>query len=419
MLKAPILVLALVWLTFIFVTVCNPAKQPLIWVEDGKTIVTDYAQDYQMGVIARSEERFQAYDPDVQNRVLDRIAYPMPPQKDQTFILQTMPYYFVFMAPWSLLPLRESYYAFYAAMLVCTTASIYTLARKAGGMSLFATLVLLTVFLTSGPTIYALRIGQAVLFLLPLLCCFFYFWLKERPLLAGLCLGLATIRPQYSVIFLAPALMRKQWKMLAAFAVTEAVLLVVSALTLGMHNVINYPAILFHHDTREGYLGVNPQLMISLRGVLTGMPQPVVLAVTCAIFAVVFFVLLKVFSLKQSQKVSDSWLLSLVLLVAMIVAPHSHYYDVVLLAIPAALTLSNQAKLEVGGGPAYTVWRMCFFAAPVLGYARLLYGSIPPAYLFLPLSLLMLITGCIISFKKLGSPTGHDHDGTLEEKVCL
>lgn len=417
--KATIIVLGLVWLLFAYFTLANPTKQPLIWVEDGKTINTDFSQDYQIGVIARSPERLQAYDPEVQNSVLDRLAYPLPPQRGQTIVIQCMPSWFVLMAPWSLLPLRESYYLFYGTSLVCTTAAIFLLARKAGGMSLFGTLLLLIIYLTSAPTIYAARIGKSVLLFMSLLSCFFYFWLKKKPVFAGLCLGVATVRPQYSVIFLAPVLMRKQWKMLATIAVTEAILLVASVMTLGVSNVINYPSFLFHHETREGYVGVNPQLMISLRGAMTGLPQPVVLTVSCIIFAVVFFLLLKVFSLKQARVVSDAWLLSLVLVAAMIVTPHSHYYDVVMLAIPAALTLSNRARMDVGGGLAYSIWRTCFFVAPFLGYARLLYSSVPPSYLFLPLNLLLLITGCIISFRKLGSPTGHDHDGTLEEKVCL
>lgn len=417
--KAAIIALGLVWVAFAYFTLANPTKQPLLWVENGKTINTDFSQDYQIGVIACSPERFQAYDPEVQNSVLDRLAYPMPPQQGQTIVIQCMPTWFVLMAPLSWLPMRESYYLFYASSLLCTTAGLYLLARKIGGMSLFGATLLLICFLTSAPTIYAARIGKSVLFFLPLLCCFFYFWVKRKSIPAGLSLGLALVRPQYSVIFLAPVVMRKQWKMLATIVTTQTVLLAASALTLGVSNVINYPSILFHHETREGYVGVNPQLMISLRGALSGFPQPIVLALSCAIFATVFFVLLKVFSLKETRKISDAWLLSLVLIAAMIVTPHSHYYDVIMLGIPAALTLSNQVKSEVGGGFAYSLWRLCFYVAPILSYGRLLYSSVPPAYIFLPLNLLLLIAGCIISFKKPDSPTGHDHDGTLEEKVCL
>ena len=414
------LVFGFAWVAFIFVSpIANPWDRPLIWLENGKTTVTDYAQDYQMGVIARSEERWHAYDPETQNRVLDRIAAPLPPQeKDQNFILQTMPFYFAFMVPWSLLPLKTSYYLFWTCMLVCANAGVWALSRKIGGFTVFGTLMLSIVVFTSAPAVYALRVGQAVIFLLALLCGFIFFWCRNRPLLAGICLGLATARPQYSVIFLAPMIMRKKWKMFAAFFVTEVALLVVSILTVGWDNVINYPAILFHHDTKENYQGVNPQLMISLRGVLVGMPQPLVLALTCAIFAIVFLVLLKVSSRSQQTTTSDHWLMCVTLLTAMVFAPHSHFYDVVLLAIPAALTMSAQARQAVGNSTAYQIWCLGLIAAPFLSWLRIILGSqFPPAYLFLPLHLLMLTAGCIICFKNVIKPAGHDD--TLEEKVRL
>lgn len=417
--KILIMVLGIAWVAFIFALMVNPFTQPLIWVENGKTTVTDYAQDYQMGVIARSPERFQAYDEKVQNRVLDRIAYPLPPQQEgQHFILQTMPFYFAFMVPWSLLPLRESYLAFFATMLAAGIYSLYTLARKQGGFSNFSAILLIIVVFTSAPAVYALRIGQAVIFLLALMCGFMYFWCKNRPLLTGVCLGLATFRPQYSVIFLAPMLMRKQWRMLAAFVATEVILLLVSIFTVGWDNVINYPAILFHHDSRENYQGVNPHLMISLRGVLTGLSQSAVLAISIGIFAVVFLIVLKASSVRPKSAAADPWLLSVTLLTALVFAPHSHFYDVVLLGIPAALTLSHKSRDEVGNNLAYKIWAACFLLAPILGWVRIYLGlAFPPAYLFLPLHLLMLITGCIICFKHLGSPAGQD--GTLEEKVVL
>jgi hypothetical protein len=417
--RALILILAFAWVGFVFALMVNPLTQPLIWVEQGKTTVTDYAQDYQMGVIARSEERFQAYDEKVQNRVLDRIAYPMPSQQEgQHFILQTMPFYFAFMIPWSLLPLRESYCLFFASMLVAGIYSLYTLARKQGEFSVSSTIMLLILVFTSAPAVYALRVGQAVIFLLALMCGFMYFWCKKKSYLAGLCLGLATFRPQYSVIFLAPVLMRKQWRMFAAFFATEVVLLLVSIFAVGWDNVINYPAILFHHDSRENYQGVNPHLMISLRGVLTGLSQSAVLAISIAVFAVVFLIVLKASSLRAKSQAAEPWLLSVTLMTALVFAPHSHFYDVILLSIPAALTLSKKSRDEVGNSIPYRIWSYCLYAAPILGWLRIYLGlEFPPAYLFLPLHLLMLITGCIICFKHLGTPAGQN--GTLEEKVVL
>ena len=215
------------------------------------------------------------------------------------------------------------------------------------GVSGWRRLLVGWLLLTSGPLYYSVRLGNLTHFLIPLLVLAFA-WLTERERSAGAVLAVAAVVKPPLLLFGAYLLLRRRWTALTGFAGTLAVVMVVSLVGFGLRlhqtwvserirpfigkpmsadNVQSLDAFLIRL-ARPGEVGdLNPIEVSREYRILRG-------ALLALLFGATAFVLGRG-SLAQAQTASLD--LSIVLCLAVVVAPASwtHYYC--WLVLPLAL----------------------------------------------------------------------------------
>lgn len=94
------------------------------------------------------------------------------------------------------------------------------------------------------PVYACLLTGQVSVLILFLVTLAFYFLLRNRPLLAGFALGLATLKFQVVLGLLAVLALRRMWRVLAGSAIGGSVVAGVSVWITGWRAAAHYPAYL-------------------------------------------------------------------------------------------------------------------------------------------------------------------------------
>lgn len=168
-----------------------------------------------------------------------------------------------------------------------------------------------------------------------------YFW-PQRPILAGICVGLLAIKPQLGMLMPFALIASGQWRVVAAAATTVLALIVLSTIWLGATIWTDYLRMtrLFGHFL-QGYdhmqqLVVGPY--VSLQG--AGMPAALAgflqVVVTVAVLTVIIQAFSQCRSDSQQQPTEDGSLdLRLALLAAgtLLVTPYALSYDTPLLIL--------------------------------------------------------------------------------------
>jgi len=206
-------------------TLCANAYFSQWWVydKDGLGIPTDFINVWAAGRLVLDGLPAQAYDWDVQKQVevatlgqdfVGHFAWHYPPPF--LFVaswLARLPYQFAFIG-WVVV----SFVPFFVAMRAIVGHSFGFLLALAIPMVFINALVGQNGFLT------AALIGGA-LYLIPV-----------RPVLAGICLGLLTYKPQYGLLFPIALIAAGQWRVFVSAAVTAVVLAGASWLVFGVES---------------------------------------------------------------------------------------------------------------------------------------------------------------------------------------
>jgi len=186
--------------------------------------------------------------------------------------------------------------------------------------------------------------GQDSAVLLCLLAGFFLALLTKNDFGAGALLAFATIKPHLILPELLLLLVLRRWRALFSFAGALAILLFVSGLLLGFSAVVSYPAFLldFGKGGAAAQLGVYPQVMASLRGLLLmgGVDAPLT-----SIFVIGGLILaafgLAVLAQRAGNEQSLRLLSGAVVCGSIFFSVHVNPHDLVLLLFPIAIALSE------------------------------------------------------------------------------
>ena len=262
-----------------------------------------------------------------------------------SFLHESVPYFGLFMVPFTLLPLDAGQICFNSLTLLYGCFGLLLLLKLRDGLKLWQKGAIVAGIIGSYPSIYTLSIGQATWLLVGIVSCYIYFFVKKKDILSGIFLALTTIKFQYLIFLAIPALVAKRVKVFLAAAITEVILLVVSAQVIGWKAIFGYPQYLYHTDIN---LPVKAQGMMSTRAVFS-MIMPQAPATFCsaglAIGACVILALSWRLVAKSEWKESTGALMALTIVAALVFSPHTHVYDALLLAVPAVLTLGENDRL--------------------------------------------------------------------------
>jgi hypothetical protein len=398
--------LVLAWLvTISYLTIVRPLQDhSLFFSQDrqGNIYPLDFLHFYQAGKLAAGSMHEHVYDPQVQLTVLNQIIAPYTLKN--VLYTQHTPLLFVLMRPFASLSLEQAYLLWMVIAVVTTCGGIWLLLRKCRHLSRLDTSFYMVWLIGSMPAFSSIRTGQLTWLILFLLSVFVWSWMKGKNVLAGLCLSLMTIKPQYALFFIVAAVARRQWKVIAYAAVFELALLSSAAFTIGFSNVINYPFILVQADQSTKFIGIVVEPMVNLRRLLSiWLPaSSMQLSLAGMVMALIWNYRLWCEQTLLDHKEKFHWVLSLTVLISLFFSPHTLYYDCFLLAIPACLTLPPPERIwQTGRGSSWLkVWIGLLFLYPLLSWIICLcmpnkrLQSLP----FLLIDLALLIAGTIFYY---------------------
>jgi len=328
----------------------------------------DFLRFYSIGQILCSDEKMHVYDPEVQLRFFNALISPA--HTDKVMFVQHPPFLFSFFIPFASLPLNQSYGAWFICSILFGSAPVILLLLQKRKLSILQLFSFFIGFAVCLPAWRAHYIGQLSWFLVGLFA--FYVWalLVKRRVLAGAMLALTLAKLQYLPFLLLPLMANRSKKLLVSFAVSVVLLLCIAGTTVGWSNVFGYPFILLSTESSQD-VGLFPEEMVCLRGPLSCFPRPIALFISGASGLLAFMFLVAIWWRYRTPTEQEyRWLISLTLIAALVFAPHVHHYDCLILAIPAALTLTTVDPFEAVKLPSrpFRCWTLLFIVYPAFSW---------------------------------------------------
>ena len=326
--------------------------------------VSDYLFWYAGGTVANSPQRHHLYELATLLPVWNSLIAPAHLDVAPAYVHP--PYFALLFIPFAILPITTSYIIWTVAWLIFGWISLILILKSRKTFSTGEIIAFLIVTTVLPPSLACIRIGQLSWLILALLGLFYYCFEQRRHILAGVCMAFLSIKPHYFLFFVLPAFIDRRWKTLAAFAVVESVFMVASGVILGWHNVFGYPSILMNRDATAP--AVAPHRMISVR-VFFNLFLESHAAQTASMVAMVIAWGLVIYvwyrTLKSKPQLSN-WAMTLTVLACIVTSPHTHMYDAMLIAIPAAITLSTANLFKA---LSIKPWPVRLWNCTLLGYA--------------------------------------------------
>lgn len=355
--------------------------------------ISDFVNHYKAAIMVWTPHRYQVYDPSVQ---LAWINYVIRPEHlDQVFYWQYPPYVYAMLAPLAFVSLTYAYGIWCASAVVWGCFTLYFLLRNQGSLSGRQIVLFLVGTMAAMPAWLTLRLGQFSFLLLGLTALFILCWCSRRDAYAGVVLAVTTIKLQFIPFFLVPVLVCKRWKVLAYFVVGELSLVLLAGFTVGWDNVWGYPRVLLGAETTSNFAGVSEQEMVNIRGMLSLlMPGVSTMLASCvALFVGIMMTGWLWLKVCRGNSNNIAWAMSTTVLVCLLASPHVHRQDLLLLAIPAALTLPVVSFFDLSkiGPTIFRLWCGVFLAYPLLGWVAFLFKDIFGYLRIQPLGLLNLV----------------------------
>lgn len=397
------------WTFLLAAAIANPfvGKDAFAFPRTHGTAVRDFVLFYQAGYMLNAGERENLYITDVQRQYTNRLIAPH--RLDSVFIFHSPPFMFPMMAPLAVLSLPSAYLAWYCLSLAAGVFAITLLVLDEKRFSKIDLFLFVFAIASSAPSMITLALGQTSWLIFSFVC-FAYLGLKgKKDLLAALSLALLTLKFQYLPLLGVSVIALKRWKVILFAVVSEIALLSLAGFTAGWSNVLNYPSIVFRGETSTTYSGVNASGMVSIRGLLSSLvPAQAVMptnAIVLACAAILTFILWR---RVLQNRLSIQWAMALSTVLSIFASPHSHAHDLMLMALPAILTLPNLSPVKIAKLPslAQRFWCLTFLLYPLLSWI-IFCAQLP--WLFTGLNFFLLICGFLYVFRET------EHSSVVEQ----
>jgi hypothetical protein len=365
----------------------------------GSLKLGDFLCFYEAGRICLSAEHLKLYDYGYQLRVLNDLIAPLT--SNTVFAIPYPPTAFLLFTPLAVLPLESSFRAFIVLSIVLGAVSLLALAAVSHPRQrIFAALFLMGVFV-SIPAQVTFHLGQITWILLGLLTVYCLCLRQGRDIAAGVALGLLFVKPQYALFLVIPPMVCRRWKVVLAALAVLAALGVVAVVHFGIASLTGYPAYLLAVASSSKYFGMFPQLHVNLRAFMSMfLSDRAAMWLGAILFAlglawVVW--LWRKFS-RPGECWPQDWLLACTISSALCFSLHSHYYDSLLLAVAAGLTLPTLSPTALYRLPSlpFRIWCLILVLFPLLGFVDCLLSPWLPnarCYTHMVANILLLAAG--------------------------
>ncbi len=331
----------------------------------------DFVRFYTCGKMAQSEDRHKVYDDQVQLKWLNKVL--SPEKVDEPPFIQYPPIVFLIFMPLAYFPPLVAYNLWNFLTVALGAFALSRLIPKNTKIkSNLVMAIMIVAAISSAGAFNAFRAGQVNFLQFAAIAFFWVFWFEKRDILAGAVIAITILKPQYSAICLIPALAQGRWKVLITAALTIVLLLAASAMLIGPENIIGYPQVLLRIEGSQQDLSVLPRDMYCLRGPLSWI-LPLDWAFRLCVllwFAGVGVMFFAWRAVPAGAGFRQRMLVALTVLWALLFSPHAHSYDMLLVALPAVLTLPFISPYRAWGLKPlnWKVWNLAFLFFPVIAW---------------------------------------------------
>lgn len=294
----------------------------------------DFLSFYAAGFLVRTGHGAHLYEPaaiEATQRHLypggfdEAIGYPLP-----VFVAWLF-------APLSRLPFTAAFFLYMSLMACLLGGLLWLLARELKGLPPRIRWLFLVCAAFAMPSLATIVFGQVDLVALAGLLGGYLLLRADRRVLAGLTLCLVLVKPHFLIGVALLLLLRRDWRTLGTLACAGVPLLIVPALLTGPSTLLDNVKELATYGS-GGKLAVNAQFMANWRGFIVSATNSNRLLYWAPGFAVIAVGAIAV-ALARWRDGSLERDYSIAVLLPLLVSPHLHTQNLVLVLLPAALAL--------------------------------------------------------------------------------
>lgn len=332
--------------------------------------ICDYRTNYTAGYMVRAGYRELLYDGETQYRLQNELASPA-----NLAYPNIHPAYEAWLyAPFSLLKFRTSYFVNLAFNAVLLYVVFRLLRPYMTNLSRVFPLFPAALFLAFIPLGVALVQGQDTIILLLCMVGAKVLSDRDREFLAGTVLALGLFRFQIVLPIALLFFIWRRWRFSAGFAVSSAILFLVSLATIGLKGARGFVTVILSFAGRghevDHFARVQAIFMPNLRGLIVDLLHRFVPSVWINVIVIVFS--LGVLYVATRAKMKDRFVVAT--LASALVSYHLVIHDLSILLLPIVLVLDRFLSLEGTRDPARWLPRLAalVFVVPVLHFTPLL-----------------------------------------------
>ncbi len=368
----------------------------------------DFARYYTFAKMIGLNLGHKLYFPDVQKSVFSSVIYPA---KCFDYYVEYPPYNGIIFYPLILFNFNLSYVLFSLLSLIFYFAVITYLKNKLSVNNEFNILYFNLGVFACLPTMYNILLGQINFLIAGSIYLFFAALLFNKPFRYAFVNLFIFCKPHYLFFFSLIPLIKLKFKFLAVSLAVFILLVFISYLCTGFENTFNYPKILYDIHAKGQYQGIvidseivasHVKYIISLRSlfnIFMSKQYAVILSfITFIIGTFASYVVIRKTRFEPGQ--NFAWSVSLVTLIFVVTCPHFFAQDLIILALPALITMKS---LDLGKILEYDIyyktWSLIFYFYPIWSWANYLLingNSDWRQYINLGVNLILLF----IAFKK-------------------
>jgi hypothetical protein len=311
---------------------------------------------------AMLREGSDPYSPEVLSTIQEQmLGRPALPGEDQCAFAYPL-YIIVLIGPLVYLPLPVAQ-AIWLAVILASLFVFALLAPRAVGWHPPSWLLVLTLFFALGlnSTVWAIWLGQVSIVVAAFTALAWWGMRTSRWALAGVCLALSTIKPQMVFLFVPAVLLwascRRQWRLVIAFAIALAALILIPMLWLP-----NWPLIWLNAMRHyAGYSIYEPPLMMLFSSAW--------LAAGLAALLLAWIAYRWRWA-EQRAVASFDWALSMLLVATALIAPRTSYVNQLVLLLPLFFVFGQASRpgviIAVGLALLIGPWSLDILLSPPL-----------------------------------------------------
>jgi len=313
---------------------------------------SDFIAFYSAGRVARSEGYACAYDPLLQQDIQEeQVRFPLA--RGQVLLYNHLPFLLPILRVIVSSNYVNSFYRWVLLLIALYITGILILGKglKQAGVDRNSTLLTAIGGFLFLPLFFSLMNGQDTAFLFLGTAIWVYGLITGKETLAGVGLGLTTVRPHIALVLAIPMMFRYR-KVFLGFVLSSVILALLSILILGLSGTREFIDIIIISAGGEWH-GMKEFAMYNLIGLLTRtapwLRAETIRTVGWAVYGVAIIGLCLLWGRKKDLQDGR---IGLTITLALFAVPHLHFHDLTLLLIPIyelirSSTQDGQLKPEI------------------------------------------------------------------------